>query len=523
MTTTQAPPRIRNGRGRSDQDAQLLTITEALNRWPSAGLAVAVIREGEPPRFHTFGVADVASGQPITEQTVFRVGSLTKTFTAIAIMQLWEQGLIDLDAPANTYLSTFQIVPADPQLRPATVRHLLTHTGGVGYWRRFSDLLHPTLGSGVQAHRPAPSLRVYYRRGLPQEIQPGTKWVYSNHGFAALGQIVEDVTGQPLADYLREHVFDPLGMAHTDLTRSARVRPALATGYLMRPRGLVPAPDRDVPTPGGGGAYSTPGDMASYLTALLQDGTGPHGSLLKPATLETMFSPHFQPDPRLPGMGLGFNRGSEDGHRTVGKDGVVAGFLADMTLAPDDGIGVVVLTNTGGLSAQGAPVPLGTALLRQLLGLPSSPIRTDLLAHAEVWGKLYGRYNLAPGPVTNLFTRALMGAGAQVAVHRNQLMLKPITPLPAMRKGMRLHPDDPADPYVFRVDLSGIGQGTLPVAFTGVDDPDQTPRLLMGVMAFYRAPDKPKVRRLAAPLVGAAAASVAIRRLAHGRRTVPGA
>ena len=191
-------------------DADLgAAITEALDRWPSAGLAVGVIRDGGPTWFHGHGVADIASKAPITQDTVFRIGSITKTFTAIAIMQLSERGLLQLDAPANDYLRTFRLVPANPRLQPATVRHLLTHTAGIGYWRRFSDLLRPGVGSGVQAGRTSPSLADYYRRGVPVEIEPGTKWVYSNHGFAALGQIVEDVGDQPLDSYLREHVLPP--------------------------------------------------------------------------------------------------------------------------------------------------------------------------------------------------------------------------------------------------------------------------------------------------------------------------
>src|SRR6478736_1618538 len=186
-------------------------VVRVLGRWPTAGLAVAVVRDGEPTWFHSFGVTDVTTRAPVTPDTVFRVGSLTKTVTAVAVMQLWEQGRVDLDAPANDYLRRFRLRPARPDLQPATLRHLLTHTAGVGYWRRMSDLLRPASGAGVEARRLQP-LGEYYRRGLPQEVQPGTKWVYSNHCFAALGQIVEDVCGQDLRDCLREHIFGPLGM-----------------------------------------------------------------------------------------------------------------------------------------------------------------------------------------------------------------------------------------------------------------------------------------------------------------------
>jgi CubicO group peptidase (beta-lactamase class C family) len=210
-------------------------VTRVLDRWPSAGLAVGVIREGSLEWFLGHGVADLETEEPVTKETVFRVGSISKTVTAIAVMQLWEQGLVDLDAPANDFLRAFRLVPAKASYRPPTVRHLLTHTAGVGYWRRLSDLLHPGVGSGNRAGRSgAPSLADYYREGLPVEVEPGTKWGYTNHGFAALGQLVEDVSGQPFDQYLRDRGLAPLGMEHTDLVRSQRVRARLATGYVLR-------------------------------------------------------------------------------------------------------------------------------------------------------------------------------------------------------------------------------------------------------------------------------------------------
>jgi CubicO group peptidase (beta-lactamase class C family) len=122
--------------------------------------------------------------------------------------------------------------------------------------------------------------------------------MYSNHGFATLGQVVEDVTGVPFAGYLREHVFDPLGMEHSDLTVSRKLRGRLATGYVLRRRGLEPVPWHDVPTPGGGGICSTTRDMVEYVAALLNGERSGAGAILRPETIASMFRPHFQPDPR---------------------------------------------------------------------------------------------------------------------------------------------------------------------------------------------------------------------------------
>lgn len=511
--TTQRPTRAL-GRGASDlEEAAVRDVTtRVLTQWPSAGVAVAVVRDEHQTWFHLRGAADSASRRPVSTQTVFRIGSLTKVVTAVAVLQLWEEGRISLDAPANDYLRSFEVTRARPELHPATVRHLLTHTSGIGYWRRLADLLRPGPGAGVQADRIVP-LSEFYRRGLPQEVQPGTKWVYSNHAFAALGQIVEDVSGQPLEAFYRERVLDPLGMGHTGLSPSERDRSELATGYVVRRSGLLPVAAKDIPTPGSGGLYSTAADLGRFLYFLLHP--EPSG-VLRPSTVAMMFEPHFQPDPRLPGMGLAFDLGREGAMRTASKGGTVAGFHSMLSLAPDQRIGLVVLTNTGGLNGQGAATPLGTALIRRLLGLPINAVRTDIEPHPEIWSELCGWYGPTPGRVTNLFTRALMGAGAEVVVEGGALMLKPLSPVPAMRTGMRLHPDDPADPCVFRIDLSDIGMGTMPVVFAR--SATDGPCFFMDLMQFNRQPDALNPRRLALGALSVGAGAIAV----HALRARPG-
>ena len=114
-----------------DQLEMKARVGRILNRWPAVGMAVGVVRNGRLEFFLGHGSADIASKTPITQDTVFRIASITKTFTAIAVMQLWERGLVDLDAPANDYLRAFKLIPAKESFRPATVRHLLTHTSGL--------------------------------------------------------------------------------------------------------------------------------------------------------------------------------------------------------------------------------------------------------------------------------------------------------------------------------------------------------------------------------------------------------
>src|SRR5215216_6327156 len=121
-----------------------------LNRHPAVGLAVGVVRNGRLEFFSGHGLADIASNTPVTKDTVFRIGSITKTFTAIAVMQLSEQGLVDLDAPANNYLRAYRLVPAKARFRPATVRHLLTHTAGISEQVPPSGLLRRDFGETVK-------------------------------------------------------------------------------------------------------------------------------------------------------------------------------------------------------------------------------------------------------------------------------------------------------------------------------------------------------------------------------------
>ena len=513
MTLTERQIRKSNSASaRIDETDLELKVAEALSRWPSAGVAVAVVRDGSPEWFFGHGVGDTQTQEPITEDTVFRIGSITKTFTAIAVMQLCEQGLVDLGAPATEYLRTFRLIPANPSFRP-TVRHLLTHTAGVGYWRRLSDLLRPAVGSAARAARSgAQPLPQYYRKGLPVEVGPGTKWAYSNHGFAALGQIVEDVAGQPLDRYMREHIFEPLEMHHTDLVRSDRVRGRLATGYVLCSRGLRPVADRELPAPGAGGMYSTPSDLALYIAALQRMVSGQHGSVLKPDTVASMFQPHFRLDPRLSGMGLAFELGDESGHRTVGKSGIVSGFLSAMKLASDEGVGVLVLSNTGGLDPRGVSEPLAGALVRRMLGVPGEAIRTDIPPRPATWGEICGWYSPDPGPVTNLFTRATMGAGAEVTVQNGHLMLKPLHPIPAIRRGMRLHADDPDDPWVFRLQIPDFGIN-LRVVFSQRPENGRTvTRLLTDMFSFQKRPDARNPRRLVNGALLAGATALAVRR-----------
>jgi len=453
---------------RVDQPELTARVAEMLNRRAAVGMAVGVVRNGSLEYFYAHGLADIASKTPITPDTVFRVASITKTFTAIAVMQLVEQGRIDLDAPASEYLRAFRLVPAKASFRPATVRHLLTHTAGVSEVLHASDLLRPLFGETVKPGRPVPPLSEYYRDGLRINAEPGTRFAYTDHGFAALGQIVSDVSGQPLDRYFSAHIFEPLGMTSTSLIRTESAQPRLATGYAMRSGRAKAVTDYDMVPAAASSVYSTATDMACYVAALLGGGANSHGSVLSPATMATMFEPHYQPDPRVPGIGLAFWRGSTGGHRIVEHGGIMPGFNSEMFVAPDDGVGVIAFTN----GAHGAMLWLPgeiAGLLDELLGVKDQAIRSDIPQHPEIWSEICGWYYLR-GRLTDARAREMTGAGVEVFHPGGQLWLRCLSPVPAAYRGFPLHPDDEKDPCVFRIDLSAFGIGTGRVVFSREPD-----------------------------------------------------
>jgi CubicO group peptidase (beta-lactamase class C family) len=467
-------------------------IDRILDRNPVVGLAIGVVRDGKLAYFHGHGLADIPSATPITEDTVFRIASITKTFTAVAVMQLWEKGLVHLDAPVGEYLTSYRLIPADPGWRPVTLRHLLTHTAGLGELAHPSGMFKPDFGESFPVGSPLPSLAGFYGGGLKIHAEPGTRFVYNNHGPATLGQVVEDVTGERLDRYFREHIFGPLGMDETDLVRSEEVTSRLATGYEIKSSGVEEVEEREMVTAGAASIYSTPADMARYVGALL--GRGEVGSVLEPRTLELMFEPEYRPDARIPGMGLGFFRSELGGHQVVGHQGTHPGFHSQILLVPEAGVGVMGFTN----GAHQADFWLPAAVKRLLETLVASPDRSGLRTarhHPEIWVDLCGWYSLS-ACLTDVRLRGMMGAGAEVFVRNGRLMLRFLTPIPALAAGLPLHPDDPDDPHAFRIELPDEYMAPIRIVF-GHTGSGRINRLHLDVMplTLHKQADRTNPRR----------------------------
>ena len=442
-----------------------------MRRHGLGGGALAVVSRDDEPDFECAGLADAKTARPIDTDTVFRIASISKTMTAIGIMQLRDRGLLDLDDPVNKHLSTITVEP--PAGEAVTFRHLLTHTSGIGELARVSDVVRrEAWGQGKPRTGPA-DLACIYGGTLHTDVPVGTKWAYANHAFAVLGQLVEDISGEPFAEHMRSHLFDPLGMQHTEYQRTDRTADRLATGHHWVLSRFRPVNDYDLVLYGPGSVLSAVTDMAGYAAWLA--GRPVEREPLARDTLAEMMAPQFSVHPRLPGMGLAFWIDHLGPHRLAGHDGNVPGFASGLLVAPDDGVGVVALTNTS--SAMGAHL-LARAALREVLGLPDEV--EELTASTVVdlpnqWEDLVGHYAPAPGFLTNARSWQMLGGEVQVLVKDRRLVIRSLSPLKLLRRGVELHPVDPDD-LLYAATAEGL---VVPVAF-GRSDRGDVDRVILG-------------------------------------------
>jgi CubicO group peptidase (beta-lactamase class C family) len=495
-------------------DAELRSIAvEIYNDRTMAGLAVGIVRAGGLEQFAGIGRADFESGRPVEPDTVFRIGSITKTMTAIAVMQLVEEGHLTLEDPVAEHLRTLRL--GAPAGAPAvTIRHLLTHTGGLGELRSFADLLRPTIGLGVDLGKPVPSLADYYRAPLRADVPAGTKWAYANHGFALLGQLVEDVSGEPFAERLRSRLFEPLGMEQTDLSRSSRVRDGLAIGYALKRGRMNAVKDREIVVGPAGSVFSTTHDMALYAAALLGGGANPNGRVIGEESLEEMLTPQAGLEVGGAAMGLAFFLDRIDGHRLAGHDGGWPGFVSSCFVAPDDGVGAVAFTNT---SVSFGPHDVVERVLRRLLGAEEDA--APVPERPDVWPELVGVYRPARGLNTNFRLWPVTGGEVEVTVRRGHLIAKAPSPLKQVRQGIRLRAASEAEPLELVAEIEGE---RLPVAFERGPSGDVVGvRVGSSLGGFFRLERRPRLTSIALwekAAAGAAAAGVGAALLRKRRR-----
>lgn len=299
------------------------------------GAVVVAVQDGAILLARGYGVADLKTGRPIDpETTLFRVASVSKLFTATALMQLVEDGRIDLDDDVAPW------VPAVPLASsfgdPVRVWNLLTHTGG------FDDAF---LGSSQRLEDAPVALANQLAGHMPSRVMPPGRWIsYSNYGVALVGHLVERASGEAFGEWVRRRIFEPLGMRRSGFGLPAPPPPELAQGYEWTGRAYrAEPPDRSRIGPAGD-LYTTGTDIARFMIAHLQRGQIDGVRILRPETADRMQAQRFTHHPRLDGWCLGFHERHLGGVRTIGHGGSWRGFGTELVLVPEHGFGLFVST-----------------------------------------------------------------------------------------------------------------------------------------------------------------------------------
>jgi CubicO group peptidase (beta-lactamase class C family) len=321
-----------------------------------AGATVAVVANGQILFTRGYGFSDAKARTPVVpDQTLFRPGSVSKTFTWTAVMQLVQAGKLDLDRDVNDYLD-FRI--PEKFGKPITLRNLMTHTPG---WEdTISGAFVPSASDLVPYHE-------YLVKHLPAQIFPPGKVVaYSNYGAMLAGYIVQRVSGEPFDEYIARHIFQPLAMTHS--TFDQPLPPAMAKnmskGY-NRASDDKPVPFEDIEIAPAGSLTSTAVDMAHFMIAHLEDGSYGGASILSPETTQLMHTPASRMAPGMNGYALGFYQEDRNGLRIIAHAGDTEAFHSDMHLLLDKHVGLFISLNS--LGKDGAAEDVRTGIFRAFL------------------------------------------------------------------------------------------------------------------------------------------------------------
>ncbi len=377
------------------------------------GVTISVVHEGEVVLLKGYGFADLESRTPVDpSRSLFRIGSITKTFTGLAVMQMVERGELDLDADINTYLEAFKIPEAFGS--PITLRHLLNHRAG------FED----GLAGHLFAREPSEAMHMsdYLPLHMTERVRPPAQSsTYTNYGIALAGYIVEVVSGQDFATYLDEHIFQPLNMHHTTIreplgaghpqTMQPALEALLATGYAKGANGKPVAKPQDLilQVAPAGAISSTAADMARYMIARLDGDRYEGGRLVSPEMTEYMQRRPFNDRPLILDMGYAMAEGSLDGYQYRWHNGGGSTFFSDMSMFPDLGMGIFISTNSSDGGAKLA------ARVPQLIFEKYFPTRLE---------------TNAPLPPADFVSRGQVYSGQYLATRRSYTKLEKVIALP---------------------------------------------------------------------------------------------
>ena len=358
-------------------------------------LSIALVDDQQIVWSQGFGFADRAAKKPATAQTVYRVGSVSKLFTDLAVMQLVERGTLDLDAPITKYLPDFK--PANPFGGDLTLRMLMSHRSGL--------VRESPVGNYFDPDEPSLAKTVQSLNKTELVYKPETRTKYSNAGVTVVGFVLEETQKKPFARYLYNSLLDPLEMKHSRFEKDPELLKELAKATMWTYPGRdFPAPTFELGTAPAGCMYTTVDDLGRFLSVLFARGKGPNGAILQPETLESMWKPQFAAKDAKTGFGLGFNVQEFEGRRRVGHGGAIYGFATDLSALPDDKLGVVVVSSLDCSNA--VTTHIADEALRHLLAVRQKKELPKIVATTaltpERAKELAGRYQAGKDKIIDL-------------------------------------------------------------------------------------------------------------------------
>ena len=332
--------------------------------------SVLVARDGKTLLDKGYGFANLEWQVPDTPTTKFRLGSITKQFTAASILLLEERGKLKIDDPVKKYMPD-----APAAWDKVTIFHLLTHTSGIPSFTSFPD--YPKRESETMT----PQQLVEWFRDKPLEFEPGTKWNYSNSGYVLLGYLIEKISGQGYADFVQQNIFTPLGMKDSGYDSNSAVIERRAAGYAPGKNGPENAGFVNMTIPlSAGGLYSTTEDLLRWEQGLFG------GKLLSPASLAKMTAPFKE------NYAFGLGISMQDGHKTISHDGGIQGFNTSLIYDPDEKLVVAVLANINGPGAGQIAATLAKVAHGGKVLLPSE--RKEITLSPQTLQNYAGNYEL---------------------------------------------------------------------------------------------------------------------------------